>query len=88
MMLVPSTAPLTEPIAVQDIYCSGLARIEDLGSCLRFTFYASQRPICGDDHDIDRVVVARLVLSKEATSAAALMALTATDTSVYGHPTH
>lgn len=84
MIAIVPPAPLVEPIAVPDTFCSGLARIEDLGACLRFTFFTLQRPVhAGDEHAMERVVVARLVLSNEATTAAALKALVATGTHVF-----
>lgn len=80
--------PLVEPNAVPDIFCSGLARIEDVGGNLRFTFFAYQRPIAGDAHDIERVVVARLVLTAEAVTSAAISALAATGTAIFDRITH
>lgn len=80
--------PLVEPVAVADIFVSGLARIEDLGANLRFTFFTYQRPVFGDGHEMERVVVARLVLSHDAVTSAAMHALAATGTSVFGEAAH
>lgn len=33
---------LVEVVPVEDDYCSGLARIEDLGSCARFVLFTNQ----------------------------------------------
>jgi len=75
--------PLIEPIAISDTYASGLARIEDFGATMRFTFCAIQHPICGGAHDLERVVVLRLVMPREAASSAAMMAIAAADTDVF-----
>lgn len=83
-----SDVPLVEPNAVPDIFCSGLARIEDVGGNLRFTFFAYQRPICCDPHAMERVVVARLVLTTEAVTSAAMSALAATGTAVFDQITN
>jgi hypothetical protein len=80
--------PLVEPIAVPDVFATGLARIENMGTNMRFTFYSLQRPISGDAHDMERIVVCRIVLAVEAVTAAAMSALAATDTEVLGHMTH
>ena len=74
--------PLVEPIAVQEIYIDGIARIEQIGVCLKLTFFTFQRPTGGDAHDLERVVVARFVMPKEAVAAAAMQAMAASDTSV------
>lgn len=34
--------PLIEPTPVEDDFCSGLARIEDVGGCARFVLYSEQ----------------------------------------------
>lgn len=77
------SAPLTEPIAVPDIFVSGLARIEDLGSCFRFTYFSNQRPLQGDAHDLERVVVARIVMPKDAAAVGMMHAKAAFDTEVF-----
>lgn len=54
---------LTEPIAIQDVYASGLAEAEDLGDGnFRFTFYARQKSLYDYAGSIEYVVVARIVL--------------------------
>lgn len=88
MLFDVADVPLVEPNAVPDIFCSGLARIEDVGGNLRFTFFAYQRPICCDPHAMERVVVARLVLTSEAVTSAAMSALAATGTTVFDQIAH
>jgi hypothetical protein len=34
--------PLIEPMPIEDEFCSGLARIEDVGGCARFVLYSEQ----------------------------------------------
>jgi hypothetical protein len=54
---------LTEPIAIQDVFASGLAEAEDLGDGnYRFTFYARQKSIHDYAGAIEYVVVARIIL--------------------------
>lgn len=54
-------SPLTDPVPIQDLFVSGLADVEDLGSgCWRFTFFVHQKSIeSGED---ERVVVERIVM--------------------------
>lgn len=82
-MSISLSSPLTEPIAVQDTFISGLARIEDLGGNWRFIFYTLHRPLCGGDHDLERVVAARLVVSKEAAALGMLQSMAIMDTEVF-----
>lgn len=59
--MLTALAPLVEPIAVQDVYASGVSEAEDISDGLfRLTFYANQRSITGDR---ERVIVDRVVLS-------------------------
>jgi hypothetical protein len=54
---------LTEPIAIQDVFASGLAQAEDLqDGNFRFTFYARQKSLHDYAGTIEYVVVARIVL--------------------------
>jgi hypothetical protein len=54
---------LTEPIAIQDVFASGLAQAEDLqDGNFRFTFYARQKSLHDYSGTIEYVVVARIVL--------------------------
>lgn len=81
--------PLVEPVAIPDIFVSGLGRMEHLGPNMRFTFYALQHPINGDCHGMERVIVARLILSAEAATSAAMAAIASTDTDLFpDKPTH
>ena len=86
--MIVVSAPLTEPIAVQDIYVSGLARIEDLGACFRFTYYSTQRPLNGGEHDLERVIVARIVMPKDATAVGLMHAKAAMGTEAFIDLTH
>ena len=74
-------AQLIDPIAVQDIYVSGIGRVEDVGGgCIRITFYAAQKAIL--DGTAERVVVARLV----GPASAAMDALAMTEAAINGKP--
>ena len=75
--------PIVEPYAVPEIYADGLARIERIGPNFKFTFFSLQRPIGGDVHDMERVVVARIILSGDVAIASALQSLAATGTTVF-----
>lgn len=68
---------LLELFGVPDVFASGLGAVEDIGGgCWRFTFYAKQ-----DSHGHqERVVVAKLIMSKEALPAAIHMAAKTTNT--------
>ena len=79
---MPAIAPLVEPIAIQEVYIDGIARIEQVGVCLKLTFFTFQRPTGGDAHDMERVVVARFVMPKEAVASAAMQAMAAAETEV------
>jgi hypothetical protein len=68
--------PLVEPVAVPDIFVSGLGKIEDIGGCLRFTFYAYEQT----GSEIVRVVKLRLCMVPDAVSSAAAKAIAAVDT--------
>lgn len=55
--------PVVEPIAVQDIYVSGLQSIEELGDgVFRFVLYVNQKNTNGD---VEHVVVGRLISTAE-----------------------
>ncbi|MCA0276294.1 MAG: hypothetical protein LCH86_09835 [Proteobacteria bacterium] len=70
------TVPFTEPIAVADVFASGLCRVEPLsGGNMRFTFYAEQTSIM--DGEKERVIVQRLVMDVDAVRDAVLTVLTA-----------
>lgn len=53
--------PLIEPISIPDIYLSGVANIEMLGSAARFVLYVDRYPSDGRPHE--REVVAKLVVT-------------------------
>jgi hypothetical protein len=76
-------APLTEPMPVPDIFCSGMAAVEDIGdSCVRLHFYANQTgTVLGDP---ERVTVVKLVMPRSAFLSA--IALTERDTSAKAYP--
>ncbi len=68
-------APLVEPIAVQDVYVSGVSEAEDISDgLLRLTFYANQRSVTGDR---ERVIVDRVVLSAGAAEALVIILMEA-----------
>lgn len=51
---------LIEPVAIPDVFVSGMGRIEPLGSgILRLTFYVLA------DHGRQRLVVAKIIVPKE-----------------------
>lgn len=80
--------PLVEPIAVPEIYIDGIARIEQVGPNLKMTFFTFQRPAHGQEHDVERVVVARFVMPIEAVASAALQAMAVADTAMFLDKTH
>lgn len=54
---------LVEPAIVPDIFCSGLAEVEDLGDGnYRFTLYARQKSFQSAESHFDYVIVARLIM--------------------------
>lgn len=66
-----------EPIAVTDIFASGLAFVEDIGSgCFRLTFYVEQR--CSQSGEHERVIIARIVMSEPASVACSMETLSLT----------
>lgn len=67
---------MTEPIAVSDIFASGLGRVETLaGGNMRFTFFVEQTNAF--DGDKERAVVLKLIMTTDAVRDAVLTALTA-----------
>ncbi|MFA7282151.1 MAG: hypothetical protein WC100_18870 [Sterolibacterium sp.] len=50
----------TEPIAVIDTFTTGIARIEEIGGNIRFTFYADQKSLYSGERE--RVIVSRLII--------------------------
>ena len=55
-----SGVPYTEPIAVPDVFATGLARIEEAGGNLRLTFYVDQLSMLTGE--MERLIVARIVV--------------------------
>ena len=54
---------LVEPAIISDIYCSGLAEVEDLGDGnYRFTLYSKQKSFQSVEGGSDYVIVARLIM--------------------------
>lgn len=52
---------LYEPCPIADIFCSGLAKVENVGGgCLRFYLYTLQAPLNGEG-EAERVLVAKIV---------------------------
>jgi hypothetical protein len=69
---------LTETTIVQDVFASGLARIEDVGGgCMRFTLYAWQKSMLYTDERREKVVVARIIMPAHAVKDAAMASLLA-----------
>lgn len=62
---------LTETIAVTDVFCCGIAAIENLdGNCLRLHYYVTQS---ADDSSVrEKVVVAKLIMPMSALAEAIL----------------
>lgn len=61
---------LIEPVAVQDVFVSGLAAVEEAGDVVRVTFYA--------EHGVpvpELVVAARIIMPKSAWRAAVRQAI-------------
>lgn len=70
------TVLFTEPIAVTDIFASGLGRVETLaGGNMRFTFFVEQMNTF--DGGRERAVVLKLIMTTDAVRDAVLTALTA-----------
>lgn len=68
--------PITEPIAVQDCYITGMLEAEDIGDgCFRLTFFAEQKSI--HDESKERPVAARHIVHAEAARVIALAILDA-----------
>lgn len=70
--MIFSTAAITEPIAVPDVFISGVHSIEGIGGgCVRYTCYVNQ--ISPHDGTPERVICLRVVAPREAVIPAALM---------------
>lgn len=54
--------PLVEPYPIMEVYATGIRRVRDGGKMVRITFYSEQTT---DDGNMERVIVARVVMSKE-----------------------
>lgn len=73
MNIAEHQAPVAEPFVVQDIYASGLLRVEDVGGgAYRFVMYVNQVSVFGE---AERVVVARVVMPADAAREASRMSL-------------
>jgi hypothetical protein len=72
--------PLVDTVAAPEVFVSGLGKIEDIGGCLRFTFYVYEYADGGTD--LIRVVKLKLIMAPDAVSAAAAKTLAALDTAV------
>jgi hypothetical protein len=60
-----TNAHVTEPIAVPDVFISGLHSIEDIGGrCVRYTCYVNQTSV--HDGTPERVICLRIVVPREA----------------------
>lgn len=67
-----ANAPITEPLAVPDVFISGVLSIESIGGgCVRYTCYVNQ--ISPHDGSPERVICLRVVAPREAVMPAALM---------------
>lgn len=76
-MLGPHEAPVAEPFVVQDIFVSGLLRVENAGpGTSRFVLYVNQMSSCGE---MERVIVCRIIMSTEAAREASRQTLVATN---------
>lgn len=73
MDIVEHQAPVAEPFVVQDIFASGLLRVENLGGGVyRFVMFANQVSAFGE---AERIVVARIVMPADAAREGARMSL-------------
>jgi len=72
-MNITEPAPVAEPFVVQDVFVSGLLRIEAVApDTFRFVFYVNQVSSFGE---MERVIVARLVVGAEAARAGSVATL-------------
>lgn len=79
-----SELPLVEPIAVQDIFISGIAEIEDIGDGMfRYVLYTVRTN--PHDRTTERVVVASLVMTKESIARNLFISASAMGLSVVGN---
>ena len=72
-MNITEPAPVAEPFVVQDVFVSGLLRIEAVApDTFRFVFFVNQVSSFGE---MERVIVARLVVGAEAARAGSMATL-------------
>jgi len=72
-MIALEQAPIAEPYAVQDVYATGMLRVEGVGTeTFRFVFYVDQISSFGER---ERVIVSRLVMPADAARDASRRAL-------------
>jgi hypothetical protein len=57
--------PLSEPSPIPDTFASELVRVERIGPCARLIFAVLQVVECGGHSQVERAVVARIVLPAE-----------------------
>lgn len=63
-MITAEKAPVAEPFVVQDVYATGLLRIEEASpGTFRYVFYVNQVSTFGEP---ERVIVSRLVMPADA----------------------
>ena len=58
-----TTAPLTEPVFIQDIFVTGLAGVSEVGGNCRLSFFAERAAI--GDMPAERVIVCHLLLPSD-----------------------
>ena len=62
---------LLEPYGVTDTFATELARVEVVGPCVRLMFAVAQRSVGWPDERVERLVVEKLVIPREAALAMA-----------------
>jgi hypothetical protein len=75
--VIGDRVPLLEPVAVPDVFCSGIGAVEQVGECLRFYLYVLQQPIAGEAGRQERHIVAKLIVPAKAVPLAAMQMLAA-----------
>jgi hypothetical protein len=64
--------PLSEPVPIQDIFCSELVKVEKIGPCVRLVFAVEQTLYCGVESMqsvVELTIIAKLVIPAELTQA-------------------
>lgn len=70
-MSTSSKAPLIDPVSISDTFCYELAKVETFGAFARLTFATPQNSAIREEPELERVIVAKIVVPRDSLAAMA-----------------